>query len=64
MEESWCRHWPAARPAVVARIPTSTGVHGRVVAAHLEEMKDVTGPFDSRTVTWNFGTPGPSGRAV
>ena len=44
-----------ARPAVVSKIPTLTGVHGHVAAALLAEMQDVRGSAcfeNSETEFW------------
>ena len=48
--------------AVVARILTSMGVHGHVVAALLEEMMDVRFRMLRELRRRNFDTPGVLGR--
>ena len=45
-----------AQPRVVEKILSAMGVHGLAVAAIMEEMTDMTGSHNCRTVRLSFGT--------
>ena len=53
-----------AKPSVVSRILTCVGTHGHVVAALLEETKDVTGSGCFETCETGSATHGSQGRAA